>query len=370
MRKIVFMLILIFLIVSGCVFRSSTQERSTQFSLGLRPLPREFLDWWFENLDTLKNNKKIVEYYSDIAQTQELILSPLIDVSRIDPYDMRALGLVTPPKDQGSNDTCWAFATIGSLESAMLTQLGVSEISSRYPFIPFPNEPNLSEQFVAYHNKDWEVRPDPYTDGGWVLTYHETNKDLGGSAFFSMYDLIQRGAPIEEVFPYITTDYDWIRWNSTNPSWEHDRVRADKTLVIPPYDYQDFQNQDWEYYVNTIKSVLKLFGALYVGMMVYSDFYNYWNNWPNDGEVYLKSEYSSLVGGHAILLVGWDNEYHDSHSSYTGPVWILKNSWGTDGGDGGYFYLPMITPDEFQKKQCPDWKIEYQYMYVPYFESE
>ena len=35
-------------------------------------------------------------------------------------YDLRTLGRVSSVKDQGPNGTCWAFATMGSLESCLL----------------------------------------------------------------------------------------------------------------------------------------------------------------------------------------------------------------------------------------------------------
>lgn len=45
-----------------------------------------------------------------------------------------------------------------------------------------------------------------------------------------------------------------------------------------------------------------------------------------------------LLGGHAVLLVGYDK---------TRKVFIARNSWGTSWGDGGYFYMPfdVIKPD-------------------------
>ena len=35
-------------------------------------------------------------------------------------YDLRILGKLTPIEDQGSSGVCWAFATLGSLESCLL----------------------------------------------------------------------------------------------------------------------------------------------------------------------------------------------------------------------------------------------------------
>lgn len=39
-----------------------------------------------------------------------------------------------------------------------------------------------------------------------------------------------------------------------------------------------------------------------------------------------------LLGGHAVLLVGYDK---------TRQVYIARNSWGTKWGDKGYFYMPF-----------------------------
>lgn len=45
-----------------------------------------------------------------------------------------------------------------------------------------------------------------------------------------------------------------------------------------------------------------------------------------------------LLGGHAVLLVGYDK---------TKKVFIVRNSWGTNWGDKGYFYMPfdVVKPD-------------------------
>ena len=47
---------------------------------------------------------------------------------------------------------------------------------------------------------------------------------------------------------------------------------------------------------------------------------------------YPKTKREKLLGGHAVLLVGYNK---------TKKVFIVRNSWGTSWGDKGYFYMPF-----------------------------
>jgi hypothetical protein len=276
---------------------------------------------------------------------------------------------------------------VGSLESALLTQLSLPERVSIYPFLDDPSVPDLSEQFLAYYNVDFYVEQPPFDFDykvGYRVTCQETNKDVGGDPFFSTsYNLIRRGVPIESDFPYIiTSESPWIKWNATNNDWKRHLVRSSKTVVIQSYrEFGEYVN-----YIETIKSAIMKYGALAVGFQVYYSFRDPDNPYFKNKLVYTgpRQEGDRQIGGHAVLLVGWiEDSFSDPASRYSGPIWILKNSWGTDWGRSlkdyglsddektkGYFALPMITQEEFARKNCPDWKIESSLMVVPIVDQQ
>ena len=47
---------------------------------------------------------------------------------------------------------------------------------------------------------------------------------------------------------------------------------------------------------------------------------------------------NELIGSHAVLIVGWGVHEEDSEET---EHWIVKNSWGSDWGEDGYFKIKM-----------------------------
>ena len=82
--------------------------------------------------------------------------------------------------------------------------------------------------------------------------------------------------------------------------------------------YEDIPNN-----VSAIKNAVMI-APVSTTFMVYSDFS--WNcYWHEDtGQI-----------NHAVLIVGWDDNMCGGQGA-----WIVKNSWGIDWGDNGYFYMP------------------------------
>ncbi|MBQ3462335.1 MAG: Ig-like domain-containing protein, partial [Clostridia bacterium] len=84
-----------------------------------------------------------------------------------------------------------------------------------------------------------------------------------------------------------------------------------------------------------IKSALMEYGAVYTLMCIDWDCFDYTST-----NYYCPDEIN--YNGHAITIVGWDDNYDKSNFVTTPPkngAFICKNSWGEDVGENGYFYI-------------------------------
>lgn len=126
------------------------------------------------------------------------------------------------------------------------------------------------------------------------------------------------GAPVESLWPYDITKF------KTKPS----QAAYTDALKRKVTGYQRCTN------FTAVKNALASGYPVIVGFDVYSSFYNIGSNglmsYPN-------TRLEALQGGHAVCIVG----YNDNYGGVTGNGrFICKNSWGSSWGNGGYFYMP------------------------------
>ncbi len=210
-------------------------------------------------------------------------------------YDLRLIdngNYLTNVKNQGNSGTCWTFATYGSIESYLLkNNIG------NYDF----SEQNLA----TCHGFDW-------------------GPDDGGNIDISTSYLSRHLGPINEIDdPYTEPDNSETCTENLTPQ-----------LFIENARYLPGINED-AFDMELIKEAIVNYGALYTNMNYDDDCYN-----SDDYTYYYEgSDYTN----HAVLLVGWDDNKTVTAGSRNTPsspgAWIIRNSWGSDWGEDGFFYI-------------------------------
>ena len=116
--------------------------------------------------------------------------------------------------------------------------------------------------------------------------------------------------------------------------WQYNVSNFDK--LAPPNAFKDLYKLNGFIYtfiqqnLKSIKQVLASGYPIVLGILVYSSFEN--NNASQYGVISLPDvPNETLLGGHAILLVGYDD---------VKQIFKFQNSWGVGWGDKGYGYIP------------------------------
>jgi len=141
-----------------------------------------------------------------------------------------------------------------------------------------------------------------------VLSCNTGNSGCDGGWMGDAYDVFaDYGAIGEECMPYEAND-------------EVPCVQEDYVPIAQIDNYINIQNS-----VNAIKNAV-LSNPVSTGITVYDDFFYY------GGGCYEHADTEPL--NHGIIIVGWDDTECDGEGA-----WIIKNSWGTGWGLGGYAYV-------------------------------
>ena len=154
---------------------------------------------------------------------------------------------------------------------------------------------------------------------------NDVNQDGGAQMRDIGNALVKYGVCEESYFPYDITKF-------TNAPSVQANANALKYKIKSYYSVLTIAD---------IKNVLALKQQpVLVGIDVYESFES--DVVAKTGIVPLPKKTEKLLGGHAVLSVGFDDKK---------KYFIMRNSWGSDWGDKGYFYLPYTY---FTKKFAYD----------------
>jgi len=191
-----------------------------------------------------------------------------------------------PVWDQGNLGSCTAFAILSSIHY-------------------YAPEIKPSTLFQYYNER--------FEDG-------DINGDNGSTISQAAHCLSKYGYCSIETWPY-----DIIQFTvKPSPQSYEQGLQNIKALA------KIFEFESINYCQQTIIQCLSRNSPIVLGISVYESFES--PAVAKTGQVPMPMPNEQLLGGHAVSLVGYD---------LTARKWKLRNSWGPNWGDNGYFYLPF-----------------------------
>jgi C1A family cysteine protease len=202
--------------------------------------------------------------------------------------DLRAQ--CSPVLDQYELSSCTSFAVGNGLRESLMAKRGEARVA-------------LSPLFLYYETR--KVRGN-------------IEQDTGATITDAMKAIAIAGDAPEAAWPYDTMKFD------QQPPAEAAKAAARYKLTT------GVQLKGLE----DMKKALAKGQPVVFGMVLFNTFQNI----GPDGMLPMPQVGDVFVGGHAVEVVGYDNQK---------KVLIIKNSYGTEFGDHGYFYMPYayVTPE-------------------------
>ena len=200
--------------------------------------------------------------------------------------DLRPQVNEVPVCNQGQIGSC---STFGAAEA----------IQTQYERAGLP-VPIFSHLYLYY----WERWREGYMGDG-LINFDDCGRTLA-----------ERGVCLESSWPYVEA------YANSKPPPECD-VEAAKYKI-----------KGWEWPIGDKRIYLAQGKPLVFKMMLNTSFDEAWNT-IHDWKKFTWDFTSPVRGGHIVSCIGYDDD---------AQMWLCQNSWGPDGGDGGFFGIPYNSP--------------------------
>ncbi|KAM9849161.1 digestive cysteine proteinase 2 [Aulostomus maculatus] len=258
------------------------EDNNREYFMGMRPFTMsmnkygDLTQWEYQVLQGAMIDARFVKRGKTVSPQKLRNHAKKLDARFV---DYRNMGYVTEVKDQGYCGSCWAFSTTGAIEGQIYKRTG--------QLVP------LSEQNLVDCSRSYGTMG---CSGAWMANAYDY--------------VINNGLQSTNTYPYTSVD--------TQPCYYDSRL-----AVAHIKDYRFIpkgKEQALADAVATIGPITVAIDADHSSFLFYSSgIYDEPNCNPNNLS-------------HAVLLVGYGSEGGQDY-------WIIKNSWGTSWGEGGYMRM-------------------------------
>lgn len=227
-------------------------------------------------------------------------LPSLEEIVSLPEYDGRDYGIITPVKDQGSTNLCWAYSSIAASE-ASIVRSGLKPL----------DEVNLNPTAAAYRVSNRGNDPLGNTSGNYVsgdFTTFTGNPSKIATIFSGWW------GPVSGA-------------NATVDPFENSEFRLENAVHIPE------NKNDPALRIAEIKKAIAKYGAVTFQ----------YNNRNNIYYYNPKNEKSGSSYPHACAIVGWNDNIPAENFAPDGATmnggWLIKNSYSSLPSGYPYFYI-------------------------------
>ncbi|KPA14017.1 protein containing Peptidase C1A, papain [Candidatus Magnetomorum sp. HK-1] len=303
---------LLFIIFIQIAFLMQSSNCSESPEMKTAPLNPEFIKFQ-QKLKQLKLRNRTSRNSSDEILTLGLIPDPAIsekhqptsdenkDIPDFPLYDLRDPNndgnlndcLLTPVRNQLTCGACWSFATYGALENYLKTNANLTDDIN-----------NFSENHMRY-NHGFDI-----------------GSCSGGNMKMSAAYLLMNKGPINE------SDDPYHSLSNGFSCQECMPERYIDSVVFMPGRFDIYD-------IGYIKQAVYKHGGLYSSM--YFD-ENKFFQIETSTYYYDDPDNSYNDSNHAIVIVGWNDDKEIPNAPDKG-AFIVRNSFGSDWGENGYFYV-------------------------------
>ena len=289
------------------------------------------------------------------------------EISLPSDFDGREIweGLLTPVRNQGSCGSCWAFASTTTLADRFNIQsVGLMHVELSAAKLILCDWKGLELKMNHPEIADFELHEREEV----MQEQAHTGACFGNSLVDACRYLYQIGTPTEECVPYNLSygkNQDFQKLGAFSEAQSAAQLplcnklagplgdmcagnlfdgRTAEESGVPERFYRCVHyyglygtkpvhsshtrtvpedSGEWQ-----IRDEIWTWGPVASAFKVYPDFYTF----DAKNQIYEWDGKGSQVGGHAIELMGWGQTDKKLY-------WIIRNSWGTKWGDGGYFRM-------------------------------